>query len=87
MNVTVKLVWNLFDDTRPLSKATLSKLSNVIHYHIEGKGLPSSSVMFMEELSLAEDLWRVICSTLEYMVVSRLEIKDIDEVRKSCRLT
>lgn len=81
-----KLVWNLFDDTSSLGKAILGRLSTVIDGLTQGKGLP----FFYEiskEVDPAEELWYEVRFALDSMVVSRVENKDIDEIRKGCKLS
>lgn len=56
----MQLVWNPLDDTSPLGKTILSKLSTVIDDRTEGKGFLSFSVMSKEELDLLEDLWHAV---------------------------
>lgn len=82
----VRFVWNLFDDSSPLGKTILGKLSSVIDKYTEGKGLPSFSGMSRSKVELAEELWKVVKATLEVMVVSRVERKGLDEIRRSHRL-
>lgn len=81
----VRLLWDLFDDGSPLGKAILGKLTDVIDLYIEGKGLPSHSAINKDEEDLAEVVWRAVKGTLESMVVARVKIKDVDEIKKTLR--
>lgn len=43
-------------------------------------------MMFREGLDLVEDLWLALKPALESMVVSRVEKKSVDEIKKSYRM-
>lgn len=45
--------------------------------------MPSFTEMSQKNLDLAKDLWEAVKSTLETMVVNKIERKGVDKMKKS----
>lgn len=69
----VCLLWNLIDDSSHLGKSILGKLSLVTDYYTQGRGSPFCSLRTGDEEEMAFTLWQVVRTSLELMVVTRME--------------